>query len=135
MKYLAFVLLLILGTACHTTQEATATGKTDQAIPIDRVMPLSLIDYIRQTPRGLKVRNGAGLFYIIDGVPIGRSYNQANAMVDVRDIASVEIEYSVAATANYGLRGPGAIAKITTKTHTKMLEQRRERLRAERDSK
>jgi len=90
---------------------------------------LSLADLLRRKPGVLvqgsgnnttvAVRGGAGAsgtdpLYVIDRVPIGNSYSQVASMVDVNDIANINV-LSGADASQYGTRGNSGVIEITTK--------------------
>ena len=65
-------------------------------------------------PNAVVTLRGAYPLYVIDNVPLGFSYADANAMVAPQDIASVEVLNGPEATALYGrLGGNGAIVVRT----------------------
>ena len=90
---------------------------------------LSLADLLRRKPgvnvqgqgSGTKVqiRGGAGAagtdpLYVLDRVPVGNNYAQVAGMVDVNDIARIDI-LSGADASQYGTRGMSGVIMITTK--------------------
>lgn len=90
---------------------------------------LSLADLLRRKPgvsvqgqgSGTKVqiRGGAGAagtdpLYVLDRVPVGNNYAQIAGMVDVNDIARIDV-LSGADASQYGTRGMSGVIMITTK--------------------
>ncbi len=90
---------------------------------------LSLADLLRRKPNvsvqgqgsGTKVqiRGGSGAagtdpLYVLDRQPVGNSYSQIAGMVDVNDIARIDI-LKGAEAAQYGTRGMSGVIVITTK--------------------
>ena len=90
---------------------------------------LSLADLLRREPGVLvqgsgssakvTIRGGAGAnftdpLFVIDRVPVGNSYAQAAGMVDVNDIANVNVLKGADAQ-QYGTRGNSGVIEITTK--------------------
>ena len=90
---------------------------------------LSLADLLRRQPGVLvqgsgnnakvAIRGGAGPsgtdpLYVLDRVPIGNSYAQVAGMVDVNDIANINV-LSGADASQYGTRGNSGVIEITTK--------------------
>ena len=90
---------------------------------------LSLADLLRREPGVLvqgsgsnakvTIRGGAGAnfsdpLFVIDRVPVGNSYAQAAGMVDVNDIANVNVLKGSDAQ-QYGTRGNSGVIEITTK--------------------
>lgn len=90
---------------------------------------LSLADLLRRQPGVLvqgtgnstkvSIRGGAGPsgtdpLYVIDRVPIGNSYSQAAGMIDVNDIANINV-LNGADASQYGTRGNSGVIEIYTK--------------------
>jgi TonB-dependent SusC/RagA subfamily outer membrane receptor len=66
------------------------------------------------TIRGGSGAAGTDPLYVLDRVPIGNSYSQAAGMVDVNDIANIDV-LKGADAAQYGTRGMSGVIVITTK--------------------
>ena len=67
----------------------------------------------------VQIRGGSGVagtdpLYVLDRIPIGNSYSQAEGMVDVNDIARIEV-LKGADAAQYGTRGMNGVIVIYTK--------------------
>lgn len=90
---------------------------------------LSLADLLRREPgvmvqgsgnnTKVSIRGGAGPsgtdpLYVVDRVPIGNSYSQVSGMVDVNDIANINV-LNGADASQYGTRGNSGVIEITTK--------------------
>lgn len=90
---------------------------------------LSLADLLRRQPgvmvqgsgnnAKVAIRGGAGPsgtdpLYVLDRVPVGNSYAQVASMVDVNDIANINV-LSGADASQYGTRGNSGVIEITTK--------------------
>ncbi len=90
---------------------------------------LSLADLLRRQPgvavqgsgsnAKVSIRGGGGIsgvdpLYVVDRVPIGNSYAQVAGMVDVNDIANINV-LSGADASQYGTRGNSGVIEITTK--------------------
>lgn len=91
---------------------------------------ITLIDFLRNQP-GIQIR-GSGNFYkilvrghksfqdaddplyVLDGVPIGRSYNDAAMTIDVTQIETVKVIPPPRA-GRYGNRGQNGVIEFTTK--------------------
>ncbi len=90
-----------------------------------------LIQLLQTTP-GLQVTNVGGEpqilirgsrtlqgdnrpLYVLDGVPIGRSYDEANAAIDLPRVQSVRV-ISPANATRYGVRGQNGVIEINTKS-------------------
>ncbi len=66
------------------------------------------------TIRGGPGAAGTDPLYVLDRVPVGNSYSQVAGMVDVNDIARINI-LSGADASLYGTRGMSGVIEITTK--------------------
>lgn len=92
---------------------------------------LALVDYLRRIPglqidqRGSDVRimvrgmssmtgNNNPLF-VVNNTPIGNSYSEAVAAVDVNDIKSVNVIKGAEGQQMYGMRGTNGVIQIFTK--------------------
>ena len=67
----------------------------------------------------VQIRGGAGAtgtdpLYVLDRVPVGNSYSQVAGMVDVNDIARINVLKGAEAS-EYGTRGMNGVIVITTK--------------------
>ena len=60
------------------------------------------------------IRGGAPLF-VVDNVPVGNTYDSAANIVNVYDIASVEVIKDASELAIYGMRGRNGVIVIRTK--------------------
>ena len=107
---------------------------------IEAMMPQNLEEYMQQLPRGIRMRtniyrDNCSALYVLNDVILGKSYQQANASVNVQNIDHVDIVRSPGESVKYGLRGVRTVVKIYTKTYVEMEQQRKERLRESRRSK
>lgn len=94
-----------------------------RAIEVDPLVNRTLADFLVRAP-GVFVDERGGLtrvsirgqapLYVFDGVPIGRSYAQANALFVPTDVESVEVLTGIEATTLYGQRGAGGAVVVTT---------------------
>ena len=67
------------------------------------------------TVRGISSTNsGIEPLYVIDGQPVGTSYLNVNGMLNVRDIAHVQVLKGSEASL-YGVRGANGVIVITTR--------------------
>jgi len=125
--------ILLISSACSSSKTSTdAAGKaTDNA----RGVYQSLADHLRRNPSVRIIGNGEDIqvvvrgmdtfggniepLFVIDGSQVGNSYAQANRMVDVNDIRSVQVLNVTDATSAYGLRGSKGAVVIRTKTSNK----------------
>lgn len=122
---------------CATTERSvdeTGFGVVD-AIP-DNAIPnqpdyyRSLADFLHRVPgvhvagptanptvtvRGISsVNAGIEPLYVIDGQPVGTNYINVNGMLNVRDIAHIQVLKGSEATL-YGVRGANGVIVITTR--------------------
>jgi hypothetical protein len=108
-----------------------ATGKTvvngKKASPDDKVYeiesPLSLSDFLRRVPgvyfewdTGVPTIRGGYPLYVIDGMRMGHDYYEVARMVNVHDIASVEVIRSATEGLIYGRDVAHGVVVIRTKT-------------------
>ncbi len=117
--------VLVLGLA--------ACGTSGPAATRDYSTFNDLADILRQQP-GLQVtgsgsnvkvsirgQNSINLdtrpMYVINDVPVGTDYSQANNAVNVRDVDRVEVLRGLSSTNSYGGQGANGVIKIYTKTH------------------
>ena len=90
---------------------------------------LSLADLLRRQPgvmvqgsgnnakvaiRGGSGPSGVDPLYVLDRVPVGNNLAQVSSMVDVNDIADINV-LSGADASQYGTRGNSGVIEITTK--------------------
>jgi TonB-dependent starch-binding outer membrane protein SusC len=68
------------------------------------------------TVRGVKTMYGASeALFVVDGVPLSGGLGQVQGLVEVRDIASLNVLKDGSATAIYGNRGGNGVIVIKTK--------------------
>jgi TonB-dependent SusC/RagA subfamily outer membrane receptor len=129
-NYTTVIMALILSLSfwtCSTTKvgpgpEEPGTGQTGNEDVRVISEPQSLADFLVGIPGvyldaryGVRVRGGGPPLFIIDGVPIGNSYESAASSVSVHDIESVEVLKSPGDLALYGQRGANGVIIINTK--------------------
>ena len=93
-------------------------------IEVDPIQVQSLADLLIRAP-GVMVHGGgayarvrirgAAPLYVVDGIPIGYSYTEANSLVVPQDVASVEVLNGPEATALYGRAGGNGVIAIRTR--------------------
>ncbi len=130
---LIFCLALSAQYSCSTANKATAgtataatTEQSDDTEPAFR----ELVDLLRSEP-GLDIRGNAPNYsitvrgkksflsghdplYVIDGIAVGTSYAQAANMINITDVASVNVLKGSAAT-SWGSRGANGVIEIRMK--------------------
>ena len=139
---LGLILLVFLGLSISYQANAQTEGaeveavdkkskkkKKKKAKAEKSVAYLSLADLLRRqngvlvqgsgSSAKITIRGGAGAnfsdpLFVIDRVPVGNSYAQAAGMVDVNDIASVNVLKGADAQ-QYGTRGNSGVIEIITK--------------------
>ncbi len=123
--FLPMLLVLLLGaSACSTTQQVdqeTREAPNRSGIVVNN--PLSLADFLIRVP-GVFVDERFGTtrvlirgqrpLYVINGMPIGRSYWEANNLVHPNDIKTVEVLRGIDATTRFGSLGGGGAIVIYT---------------------
>ena len=67
-------------------------------------------------PNAVVTLRGAYPLYIIDGVPIGYSYAEANSLLSPLDIAAVEVLNGLEARPLYGIQAQNGAIVIRTRT-------------------
>lgn len=134
MKKIIIYTGLLLGlflTSCSTSgrlPNVDDNAKTEDKFKDDTVIaisePQSLADFLVHAP-GVYVDQGFGgtvatirgriPLYVVDGIPIGNSYMEANNVVSVHDIDYVEVLKDPTETALYGRRGSNGVIVINTR--------------------
>lgn len=138
MKYLfcCFILLPLFSvSACSPSKNVTRSAadpseKPEGVIHDDSDTFRSLADYLQRVPgvnvmgsegnqmvtiRGINsFSSGIEPLFVINGQVVGSSYNQANNMINVRDIDYVRVLKGPDA-AVYGVRGGNGVVLIVTK--------------------
>jgi len=127
---ISILMLFLAGCSSVGTAVSEETGRPDGSISDDLNYYTNLADYLHKVP-GVHVRGsgnnvdivirGISSFittneplYVIDGVPIGNSYSEANNMVSTDDIDYLQVLKGPEAS-TYGLRGANGIILIVTK--------------------
>ncbi len=122
------ILLMVTALACSAPQyvqeDERSRDRNDRRV-IEISEPITLADYLRRVPgvflddsRGypvVTIRGGLPLF-VVDGVRIGNSYMEVAQLVNVQDIASVEVLKSPGETIPYGRQAGNGVIIIRTKT-------------------
>jgi TonB-dependent SusC/RagA subfamily outer membrane receptor len=114
----------------------SSTAKTGTGQSPDEVTPtqanIDLATYLRRIPGvqiigtgenvAVHIRGGSqtitgqqGALFVIDNMIVGNSYASVVGMVDVNDIARVNVLKGVDASNEYGFRGSNGVIVITTK--------------------
>ena len=129
MKARAIIGLLALGSlvlSCASVQpgEADTTSKKmsrDKEYVIDN--PISLADFLRGVPgvnfdwtTGVPILRGGTPLYVLDGVRIGHNYYEVANMVNINNIASVEVIKNATEGLIYGRDVASGVIVIKTKT-------------------
>lgn len=131
-----FVVLLLGTLGCATTKSDLPAGfNRGSEIPDGAVTDhmnyfQNLADYLYRIPgitvsgpssnptvtiRGISSFNaGIEPLYVVDGNPVGTSYTQVNNMLNIKDIAHVQVLKGSQA-AMYGVRGGNGVILITTR--------------------
>lgn len=128
---IAWLAGVLLFAACSSTK--TSTASSDQPVfdqygndTVQMANPQSLANILARVP-GVHVEerpvgtivtirgNLASPLFILDNVPVGNSYDSAASLINVNDIASVEVLKDAAETAIYGIRGKNGVIIIHTK--------------------
>ena len=130
MIRLLFLLCVIITLSCSSTQSPNDVLAPSQKEKSQHLAKLTLVDYLRNQP-GVQIQGSGNHYkilirghksiqgdnhplYVLDGVPIGRSYNDAATTVDVTQIDRIRIVTPPRAGL-YGSRGQNGVIEITTK--------------------
>lgn len=139
MKELKITMILVLSALffkcsplTRTTPSPIAVGTTEAINQVNVNNPtLKLYDYLKRVPgiqvTGtytdpiIRIRNPISIegyvepLYVVDRIPVGNSYSDAAAAVDMNDIRSITVLKDVSSSSVYGLRGANGVVIITTK--------------------
>lgn len=134
--------LLIPITACLVmacaTSQPSAQKNSSSVNSASNITPatsnLSLADYLKRVPGVQVVENGTGggqtqilvrgnntlgenrePLFVINGVNVGKGYENAAPLVDINDVATVQVLKSGQETAPYGMQGSNGVIVIRTK--------------------
>ncbi|MBK8504913.1 MAG: Plug domain-containing protein [Saprospiraceae bacterium] len=122
----AFAILFIGVTlnGCATPTQGISTemqSERDQQYTVDHPMVLS--DFLRKAPgvnldwtTGVPTLRGGYPLYVIDGMRVGHDYYEVTRMVNVFDIASVEVIKSSTEALMYGRDVAHGVIHIHTRT-------------------
>ena len=130
---LIFYISCLYFISCSSSQQIVTD---DSSVPTaseksHNLAKITLIDYLRNQP-GVQIRGNGNFYkilirghksiqgdndplYVLDGVSIGRSYNDAAMTIDVMQIESVKIIPPPRA-GRYGSRGQNGVIEFTTKS-------------------
>ncbi|MCB0597167.1 MAG: TonB-dependent receptor plug domain-containing protein [Lewinellaceae bacterium] len=127
-RYYFFNLLLLLSLGLAGCAGPYPSGQTDErrsALEQQDTLYIenawTLADYLRRTPgvnvngNNISIRGGGSPLFIIDGTWVGNSYSSAANLVNVEDIASVEVLKNPSETALYGRYGGNGVIIIHTR--------------------
>ena len=110
-----------VGTGDERVETAYDRGR---AIEVDPIQVQSLADMLIRAPGVVVSGGGANArvlvrgrapLYVIDGVPVGYSYAEANALVIPQNIDTVEVLTGPEAAARYGRAGSNGVIVIRTR--------------------
>lgn len=127
-RALIYFTLFVITLACTSTQQATTGARPPKETT---GVYQSLVDYLRRHPSVRVIGTGEDVqvfvrgidtligeiepLFVVDGSLVGESYAEANRIVDVNDIKSVNVLNAIDATNQYGLRGSRGAVVIKTK--------------------
>lgn len=126
----SLVILLLIVTACSTTQMGSSAGVDANTFATDNPA-MSLADYLKRVP-GIQVIQAGGKvmvtvrgnnsvggqlepLFVINGVNVGFGYENAEPLVAVTDIDYVRVLKSGQESAQYGVQGNNGVILIKTK--------------------
>lgn len=120
-----FFLLLTMSWALLSCSSASQPAQGNRTSPrgdttyVDN--PQTLADVLIREPGvgfqsgQITVRGQSYPLFIVDGVPVGRTYGDAVSTVSIEDVRSVEVLKSASETAIYGRRGANGVILINTR--------------------
>lgn len=137
LAFMSFVMISCSGTKKTSSLTVSHDGNPETGVAKSNTEAkesnLSLADYLRRLP-GVRVigtgdnvrvfvRGGGGSpqasgnspLFVIDGNQAGNDYSQASNMIDMNDIAYVEVLKDVASTNSYGMLGSNGVILIHSK--------------------
>lgn len=106
------------------TETVERPSDRGRAIEVDPITAQSLADFLVRAPgvfvdgagSNARVRlRGRAPLYVIDNVPVGFSYRDANALVIPEDIDQIEVMNAVEAQGFYGSQGANGAIVIRTR--------------------
>lgn len=124
---LSTLLLLLICSGCGASKSSEYDPNVDEKIAEDNKKNIPLIDRVRRLS-GVTIRNGVPYFiksanqvsgnateplYILNGYPVGNSFQSVNQLVDSFNVKSIEA-LTGSEAAEYGSRGASGVIKITT---------------------
>ncbi len=122
---LALIFSLVL-VACGAPREVQQQDEelTDTRMTQTVDYAQNLADFLVRAPGVFLDDRGGGTvvllrgqrpLFVLDGIPIGYSYYEANSLVNAQDISSIEVLTGVDASARYGLQGANGVIVIHTR--------------------
>ena len=110
--------------ASDVEERASDAPRRGREIEVDATTFRNLDDWLIRAP-GVFVRGagpnavvtlrGAYPLYVIDGVPVGYSYADANALVSPMDVAAVEVLNGIEARPIYGMQATNGAIVVRTR--------------------
>lgn len=133
-RLLSILALSLIFYGCSPTGKTTKATESDQkngnVVEVNN-NTITLADYLRRVPgvlvqgsgdnvtltiRGVQsVNSDNSPLFIIDGQRVGNNYANANRLVDINDIDSVEVLKGSEGGARYGIVGSNGVIIIRTK--------------------
>lgn len=134
-KLLSILALSLILYGCSSTAKTSKATESDQKngnVVEVKNNTITLADYLRRVPgvlvqgsgdnvtltiRGAQsVNSNNSPLFIIDGQRVGNNYANANRLVDVNDIDSIEVLKGSEGGARYGIVGSNGVIVIRTKS-------------------
>jgi TonB-dependent receptor-like protein len=125
LKFVPFFCLLALLNSCKSSNTATSSESLQTILEDKNRANVTLLNRIRRLP-GVMMRNGVPVFatttidlnneplYVVDGYPIGHSFNSINNLVNPIDVLKIA-KLNGPEAATYGARGSNGVILITTR--------------------
>lgn len=123
--FIVIVALTIIGVDCASVKSdrvvKTGQARQDREYVIDN--PIALSDFLRNVPgvifdwtTGVPMIRGGEPLYVVDGVRMGHNYYEIAGLVNVHNIASVEVIKSATEGLIYGRDVANGVVLIKTKS-------------------
>lgn len=119
------VFILVLAAALYSCSPAQQAAQGNSMTPRGDTTyvqnPQTLADVLIREPGvnfesgQITIRGQSYPLFMVDGVPVGRTYGEVASAVVIQDIQSVEVLKSASETSIYGRQGANGVILITTR--------------------
>lgn len=131
MRFSVLIIVLIFAASCTTTEKTLTDFERSPEIS-EIQTSISLLDHLKRVSglniverggdigvfmRGVHTISGENnVLFVVNGQPIGNSFNALESTVDVNDIQDIRVVRGSMGSQLYGIRGANGVVEITTKT-------------------